>query len=144
MIAAIAALLLCQLLGEVLVRALVLPLPGPVAGLGILFAILVWHGRHRAGPSVPEDLGQVADMLLRNLSLLFVPAAVGVVQYLGLLRAYAGQIAIAIVVSTTLAFNVTAGTFRFVSRLHAFRHAPFAEATQISLDEKKSSMKDFP
>ena len=41
MIAAITGLLFCQLLGEVLVRALLLPLPGPVAGLGLLFGYLV-------------------------------------------------------------------------------------------------------
>ena len=135
MIAAITVMLLCQLLGEVLVRALALPLPGPVAGLGILFTVLAWRGRRQAEPSVPADLGQVADVLLRNLSLLFIPAAVGVVQYLGLLRAYAGQIALAIVVSTTLALVVTAATFRFMSRLHAFRHASLVEAIEKAADE---------
>ena len=85
MIAAITGLLVCQLLGEVLVRALTLPFPGPVAGLGLMFAFLLWRGRGRE-PAVPVALGLVADTLLRNLSLLFIPAAVGVVQYLGLLR----------------------------------------------------------
>ena len=123
MIAAIAALLSCQLAGEVLVRALGLPLPGPVAGMGLLFLALVWRG-HRApdAEAVPPALGAVTDSLLRNLSLLFIPAAVGVVQYLGLLGTYAGPLALAIVVSTLAAMIVTATTFRLVSRLHAFRH----------------------
>ena len=126
MIAAVAALLLCQLAGEILVRALMLPLPGPVAGLGLLFGFLVLRGRGRADPDdgVPVELGRVCDVLLKNLSLLFVPAAVGVVQYVGLLRTYAGSIAAVIAVSTTAAMIITAVTFRFVSRLHAFRHKP--------------------
>ncbi len=117
MIAAVSTLLLCQLLGEVLVRAFGLPLPGPVAGLGLLFAGLVVRGRLRpARPgAVPEDLGRTCDVLLGNLSLLFIPAAVGVVQYLALLRSYAVPIALAIVASTVLALVVTALVFRLVS-----------------------------
>ena len=128
MIAAIATLLACQLAGEILVRALALPLPGPVAGFGLMFGILFWRGRRVAEDNaVPDALGRASDALLRNLSLLFVPASVGVVQYLGLLRAEAGPIAAAIVVSTLATLAVTAVTFRFVSRLHAFRHRPLVE-----------------
>ena len=118
MIAAVSSLLACQLLREVLVRALALPLPGPVAGLGLLFAALVVRGRRRpelAG-AVPEDLGQVCDVLLRNLSLLFIPAAVGVVQYGALLRSHAVAIALAIVASPALALVAPALVFRSVSR----------------------------
>ena len=129
MIAALAALLGCQLAGEVFVRAFALPLPGPVAGLGLLFAALAISGR-RGGPAttqVPVEVGRVADGLLGNLSLLFIPAAVGVVKYLDLLRAEAVPILLTIAVSTTLTLVVTALTFRFVSRLHAFRHEPLAQ-----------------
>ena len=137
MIAAFAALLGCQLAGEALVRAFALPLPGPVAGLGILFAALVIRGR-RARPAeaeglterlaeVPVELGRFSDALLRNLSLLFIPAAVGVVKYLDVLRDRALGLVLAIAVSTTVTMIVTAVTFRFVSRLHAFRHEPLAE-----------------
>ncbi len=124
MIAAIAGLLTCQLVGEILVRALALPLPGPVAGLGLLLAFLAWRGRgctDRA-EAIPRELGRVGDTLLRNLSLLFIPASVGVVQYLGLLKRYAGPIALAIFVSTLATLIVTAVTFRLVSRLQSFRH----------------------
>lgn len=129
MIAALAALLGCQLAGEVLVRAFALPLPGPVAGLGLLFLALVVRGRRAglAAPQVPAALGEVSDALLRNLSLLFIPASVGVIKYLDVLRDRAVPILLAILVSTTLALIVTAVTFRFVSRLHAFRHETLAQ-----------------
>ena len=139
MIAAIAGLLACQLIGEILVRALLLPLPGPVAGLGLLFLFLVWHGRGKADPAeaVPLELGRVSDALLRNLSLLFIPAAVGVVQYLDLLRANALAIATAIVLSTTLTLIITAVTFRLVSRLHAFRRKEPVDTLEAAVQPRR-------
>ena len=136
MIAAITALLVCQCLGEILVRALSLPLPGPVAGLGLMFACLVLRGRRHPelADTVPEDLGRVCDVLLKNLSLLFIPAAVGVVQYLALLRTYAVPIAIALMLSTALTLVVTALIFRFASRLHAFRHKPLVADVEAAAD----------
>lgn len=121
MIPALFVLLACQLCGEVLVRALALPLPGPVAGLILLFAGLAVRGRGERAGTVPPELGAVCDALVRNLSLLFIPAAVGVVQYLGLMRTYAVPIAASIVASTVLALVVTALVFAAVSRLVARR-----------------------
>ena len=130
MITAVAALLGCQLLGEILVRALALPLPGPVAGMVLLFCILAARGRGQPeADRVPADLGLVADALLRNLSLLFIPAAVGVVQYFGLLRQYGWSIALSIVASTTAALLVTVVIFRGAARLHTrYRRARLAPA----------------
>ena len=117
MIIAITALLACQLIGEVVVRALGLPLPGPVAGMGLMFAYLVIHGRGLPeAERVPKKIGLVADALLRNLSLLFIPAAVGIVQYFGLLARYGWTIAISIIVSTTAALLVTVLIFRLGAR----------------------------
>ena len=138
MIPALAGLLACQLAGEILVRALMLPLPGPVAGLGLLFGFLLWRGRSRSDPveAIPPDLGKVCDALLKNLSLLFIPAAVGVVQYLDLLRRYAGAIALTIAASTLLALILTAATFRLASRLHAFRHRSLLGDIAAAIDEE--------
>jgi holin-like protein len=72
-------LLACQLAGEVLARVTGLPVPGPILGLVLLFVGLTLHGR--PDPRLEES----ADGLLAHLSLLFVPAGVGVVQYLPLL-----------------------------------------------------------
>jgi holin-like protein len=53
----------------------VLPVPGPVIGMALLFAALAWRG----GPSLP--LRESAQKLLQHLSLLFVPAGVGVMLH---------------------------------------------------------------
>lgn len=114
MLGAFTGLLVCQLTGEIITRALHLPLPGPVMGLMLLFGVLVWRGQR--GRSVPPALETAANGLLRNLSLLFIPASVGVMQYLTLLRQLALPIAVAIVASTALALAITAVTFSVLSR----------------------------
>ncbi|NOG72608.1 CidA/LrgA family protein [Roseicella sp. DB1501] len=81
MSAALATLLLCQLAGEILVRALHLPVPRPVLGMALLVASLVLRGR-----APPPALGAAADALLGNLGLLFVPAGAGVMLYRHALR----------------------------------------------------------
>jgi len=98
MLAAIAALLVCQLTGEAVVRAVDLPFPGPVVGMILLFVLML------ARAPLPAALGNTADGLLQHLSLLFVPAGVGVVQHLELLSG-AGPITLAV---TALVFAALA------------------------------------
>jgi holin-like protein len=130
MIESLVALLFCQLLGEVLVHALALPLPGPVVGMMILFLVLVGRGRRMPGePLVPPALADTSDALLRNLSLLFIPAAVGIVQHTGILRESGLAIAVSIVVSSLLAMAVTALVFERLGRLlHRADDLPPTEA----------------
>ena len=98
----LALLLACQLAGETVSRATNLPVPGPVLGLVLVFAGLLALRR------VPEPLERTSRGLLDNLSLLFVPAGVGIVQHLDILRAQWLPIAAAILGSTLLTMWVTA------------------------------------
>jgi len=66
---------------------------------------------------VPGDIGPVSQSLLGHLSLLFVPAAVGVVVHVDRLRAEWLPILVALLVSTILTIAVTAAVFRLVVRL---------------------------
>jgi holin-like protein len=110
MIEWLAVLTVCQLAGEAAVQAAHLPVPGPVLGMAILFAGLIGHGR------VPEGLGNVADALLSNLSLLFVPAGVGVMLHFKLLEAEWLPLSAALIFSTLLTIGVTASLMAFLSR----------------------------
>ncbi|MCB1508776.1 MAG: CidA/LrgA family protein [Hyphomicrobiaceae bacterium] len=111
MIASLALILTCQLVGEVLARLAGLTIPGPVIGLliftGLLFAI----------PALMERVEQVATALLAHLSLLFVPAAVGVIQHLDRLSSAFLPIIASLLVSTLATLVVSALVFRWVARL---------------------------
>lgn len=95
-------ILACQLAGEFIVTSLAIPVPGPVVGMVLLFVFLLARGE------VPAPLAQVADALLRNLSLLFVPAGVGVMLHFELLGSDAVPLASALLLSTLATVAVTA------------------------------------
>ena len=87
MIASLSLILLCQLAGEVFVRGMGLPMPGPVIGLMLLLGLLLARDRFpmlARGPLQNDGVEGVSRVMLANLSLLFVPAGVGVVQKLDL------------------------------------------------------------
>ncbi|MGB7974376.1 MAG: CidA/LrgA family protein [Roseiarcus sp.] len=113
-------LLAFQLVGEVAARGLALPAPGPVVGLALLVVALSLYLRWRPLDEealTESDLGRAARGLLAALPLLFVPAGVGVVQYMGLLREQGLALAVALVVSTVATLVATVGIFLLVKRL---------------------------
>lgn len=111
MLAALTLLLLCQLAGEVTVLAFGLPVPGPVLGMLCLFVLLVL----RRGPS--KSLETTAAELLRHLSLLFVPAGVGVMVHAHRIAEEWLPIGVALVGSTLIGLAATALTMELVIRL---------------------------
>lgn len=119
---ALALLLACQLVGEVVVTVMrqVAPgvaFPGPVVGMGLLFVILIL--RRGAGRS----LEATGSALLRNLSLLFVPAAVGIVQQGEVIAAFGLPLIAALLASTVLTLVVTVYAFLAVARWTERRRA---------------------
>jgi holin-like protein len=120
MIASLSLILLCQLAGEVIVRGLGLPLPGPVLGLMFLLWLLLARDRLKIlarGPLAGGGVENTSRGLLAHLSLLFVPAGVGVVQKLDLVAAHGLAFAGVLVVSVVLTLLATVGTFLAASRL---------------------------
>lgn len=111
MLAALTGLLLCQLFGEVVVRLTHLPVPGPVLGLLLMLAFLAL----RRG--IPHHLDVTAGTLLKHLSLLFVPAGVGVLQHLARIQAEWLALTAALLVSSVATIVVTAVVMRAVIRL---------------------------
>ncbi|MFV0382691.1 CidA/LrgA family protein [Paracoccus sp. (in: a-proteobacteria)] len=111
MVGPIAILLCCQLAGEVAARLLGLPVPGPVIGLVLLVAVFL------VSPAVVGYVGPLSRAILANLSLLFVPAGVGVVGNLNILSANWLAFAVILIVSTVFAMLISVGTFLAVARL---------------------------
>jgi holin-like protein len=107
---ALTALLLFQLAGEALTQVLRLPIPGPVVGMALLFAALA------RSAVLGERLRETAQNVLQHLSLLFVPAGVGVMLHARRVADEWLAISVALVASTVLAIVVTALTIRFVAR----------------------------
>jgi holin-like protein len=103
-------LLVFQCAGEGLVRLAGWPIPGPVAGMALLFVVLLFRR------DIPAAVGTTADGLARHLSLLFVPAGVGVMSYVGRVADEWLAISVALLVSTVLAMAVTALTFLWLLR----------------------------
>ncbi len=113
MLNALTLLVCCQFIGEVVARGLALPLPGPVVGLLLLFAGLTFF--YRGGRGLPVALRTTAQGLLANLSLLFVPAGVGVMTQLDVLSANLVAVVVSILLSTLLGVMVTGWVMRHLT-----------------------------
>lgn len=127
MIASLSLILLCQLAGEIFVRGLKLPMPGPVIGLMLLLVLLLARDRFAVlarGPLRGDGVENASRGLLANLSLLFVPAGVGVVQKLDLVAEYGIAFLGVLAISVMLTLLVTVATFLLASRLMARGNKP--------------------
>lgn len=111
MLEALTLILLCQLVGEVCVLLTGLPVPGPVLGMLLLLTWLFLRG------GLPEHVGRTADTLLSHLSLLFVPAGVGVLVHWERIRGQWAALVAALVLGTLVTLAVTALTMTAVTRL---------------------------
>jgi putative effector of murein hydrolase LrgA (UPF0299 family) len=122
MIASLSLILICQLIGEVIVRGLGVAVPGPVVGLALLLLLLLLRDRFPVfsrGPLQDEGVERASRGLLANLSLMFVPAGVGVVQKLDLLAEHGIAIITVLAISVVVTLLVTVATFLVTSRLMA-------------------------
>lgn len=98
-------LLGCQLLGEITVRGLGLALPGPVLGLALLVLILSLIS------NLVEHLRPTTEIILANLSFLFVPAGVGVIGNFQVLSEDGITLLVILTISTVLSMLAAVGTF---------------------------------
>lgn len=127
-------LLVCQLVGEFAVSIAGIPIPGPVAGMIFLFIFLSIKG------NVPDELATVANSLLNNLSLLFVPAGVGVIVHFELLGADAAPLSAALILSTILTITVTALVMTRLNKLSSGTDDQnTAENTNQKFKDKRAS-----
>ncbi len=118
LIGGLCVLLCYQLAGELVAIFFELAIPGPVIGMLLLLATLMVLGRAPAGPDA------AAGALLAHLSLLFVPAGVGVMVHLDLVAAEWLPITAALVASTVAGMALTALVMKWVMRLTSRRARP--------------------
>lgn len=94
-------LVLFQLLGTALNHLFLSILPGPIIGLVLLLAFLMFRGE------VSEPISLAASSLLRYLPLLLVPPAVGVMVYATAIAAdfwaIVGALVLSLIISLTFA-----------------------------------------
>jgi holin-like protein len=117
LLAAITLLLVYQLIGEAIAFVFKLPIPGPVIGMLLLFLTLIFRGARGGMPgNLGKNLRETANSLLSHLSLLFVPAGVGVMVHFGRIASEWLPILAALVGSTVLTIAATALTMRWLMR----------------------------
>lgn len=107
MIDGLVQILIWQGLGELISKFFIPDIPGPVIGLLLLLAFLVFKGE------VNQPLGMVADTFRQHLGLLFVPASVGVILFLPDLKTHALAVTLALLVSVVLTIAVSALVLKY-------------------------------
>lgn len=103
-------LLALQWLGELIAQWFELPLPGSVIGMVLLLAGL------RLEWIKLEWVSDAAQLLLDNLSLLFVPAGVGVMVYFELIQQQWLPLTVATIVSTFAVLAATGLTDKYLNQ----------------------------
>jgi holin-like protein len=115
MLTAILCLIGFQLIGETVREVFHLPIPGPLIGMFLLAAMLALRGG-KPDRAIPASLERTAEVLIRHMGLLFVPAGVGIIAEAGLLRQQWLSIVAALLGSTVLSIAVTGLAMYWVTR----------------------------
>lgn len=110
MVRGFAILFSLQWLGELLSLWLDLPLPGSVVGMVLMLIGL------RFGLIQLQWVTDATSLLLSNLTMLFVPAGVGVMVYFDLIEQQWLPLLVATVVSTLAVLATTGLTSKFLSK----------------------------
>ncbi|MDO6565528.1 CidA/LrgA family protein [Alteromonas sp. 1_MG-2023] len=106
--------LVCFYVGTWLSLSVGLPLPGALTGLLILLAILF------IAPSAEPYVARAASPLLSHMSVLFVPAVLGVTTYWTEIAQNGWAIGIAIIITTCISLGISA---KIAEKLLAARHS---------------------
>jgi holin-like protein len=90
-------LLAFQFAGELVVRTLDLPLPGPVVGMVLMLLALMTRA------AVLQRVAPAANLLIGNLTLLFFPIGIGIVLEWDRYAEHGVALVVSIVIGTLLA-----------------------------------------
>ena len=103
-------LFLFQAIGELLSRYSPVPIPGPVLGMVALFICLLFS------PRLLLKIEKASMDFLQHLSLLFVPAGVGIMVSQAQIGSAWMAIVVSMVVSTVVTMVVVAVSFQYLQK----------------------------
>ncbi|WP_314091372.1 CidA/LrgA family protein [Shinella sp. M31] len=117
MIVGITILLVFQLIGEVAAYFLGGFVPGPVIGMAMIAVVLTLTGGVKTLQPAHQQTLETSRSILANLGILFVPAGVGIIQHLDLIRDRGFALLAIVLLSTVITLTVTVWVFILVKRL---------------------------
>ena len=117
MIVGITILLVFQLIGEVAAYFLGGFVPGPVIGMAMIAVVLTLTGGVKTLQPAHQQTLETSRSILTNLGILFVPAGVGIIQHLDLIRDRGFALLAIVLLSTVITLTVTVWVFILVKRL---------------------------
>jgi putative effector of murein hydrolase LrgA (UPF0299 family) len=109
LISGLVKIFLFQALGELVSNFAIPFIPGPVIGLVLMLVFLL------AVQRLPSDIDSVGSQLLQHLGLLFIPASVGVLLYLPILKANAWAVVGTLLISVIATIAVTGGLLKLIA-----------------------------
>ena len=98
------------LVGEFLSTSLHLPIPGNILGMIILFILLYTK------VVKVENISNVTNFLLNHLSFFFIPAGVGLMTSIGIVKSTWWQILLICLVTTSIIIGVTGTIVQVISK----------------------------
>jgi holin-like protein len=98
------------LVGEVLSSALHLPVPGNILGMVILFILLCTK------VVKVENISNVTDFLLNHLSFFFIPAGVGLMTSLDIIKSTWWQLSLVCLITTSIIIGTTGTIVQVISK----------------------------
>lgn len=98
------------LFGEVLSSSLHLPVPGNILGMIILFILLYTK------VVKVENISNVTNFLLNHLSFFFIPAGVGLMTSIGIVKSTWWQILLICLVTTSIIIGITGTIVQVISK----------------------------
>lgn len=117
MLVGITVLLVFQLIGEMTAYFLGGLVPGPVIGMAMVAVLLTLTGGKAFLEPVHRQTVDTSKAILANLGILFVPAGVGIIQHLDLIRDRGLALLAIVLLSTVATLAVTVWVFILVKRL---------------------------
>lgn len=104
------AIIVFQLIGEIIVDLTNVPIPASIIGMILMLCALILY------KGVPKPIEDASNGLIKYFGLLFVPAGAGVSMYLNLIQAQWHLFLIATLISTIVTFILCGGLYQILAK----------------------------